>query len=329
MSLVIPKSLPSLACPLIGSSNRVWKKDKGLFLPPFSEIDLKNWVGFCFPHLHWVGHNLEKTDLEDPQGDEEIHVLHELSHKQLAILPFPQLKKYEIFRFYDLSLTTFEKGQRIRVPLIDNKPGNKLRKQWEHIVHLKRASDLVEEIYAVRSSLLKAREKGAISHSKRNSDTEQYKEGYGEFIPEYAKTYEAFDFIADQIGETAAKSIIYHALLTCDPDVVFKHILYEIHKIDSRDRDLLWNLSCEPKEGAITEALVFFSDLTDRLDLDDSRFRRRTMQDLDDAAEIIKRDCSVLSKYLDSTKFLSMHQILFWLLNILLDTAILDLVFPK
>ncbi len=301
------QSLPSLACPLIASpANGVGKEEKSLFLPPFSEIDLNKWDGFTFSHLHWVGHNLKKINLEDPQCDEEIHVRHEFSHKQLAILPFPQLKKYEIFRFYDLILTTFEKGQQIRVPLISNKSGNKLRKQWERIVRLKRASELVEEVYAVRSSLLKARERGLISHGLLKEKTELYKEGYEEFIPEYAKTYEAFDFIASQIGETAAKGMIYHALLTCDPDVAFTHIMYEMHKIDSRDRDLLWNLSREPKEGAITEALVFFSDLTDRLDRDDSRFRRRIMQDLDDVAEIIKRDCSVLSKYLknDFIKFL-------------------------
>ena len=305
MSRKTTQTLPSLACPFIGGSNGVWKKEKGLFLPPFPEIDLDNWDGFTYSYLPWVG--LSQDSSEDQEFERLIQILHEFAHRQLAILPFPLLQKFDMFLLYEHILWTFRRGQQIRVPLVSNKPGNKLRKHWEYIVRQKRAADIVEEVYAVRTSLLKARQAGEISHSEQKDKAEQYKSGYGEFIPEYVETYEAFDYVASQIGETAANGMIFHSLLTCDPDVAFAYTLYEMHKIDSRDRDFLRNLSREPHEGAIDEAMNFFSKVIWRLDPDDSRFKRGDMADLDkDFAEYIRKDCHILLHYLeeDFSKFL-------------------------
>ena len=127
------------------------------------------------------------------------------------------------------------------------------------------------------------------------------------FIPEYAEAYEVFDDVASQIGEIAAKGMIFHSLLTCDPDLAFAHTLNEMYKIDSRDLDFLRNLSRDPHKDAIGEAMHFFSEVIWRLDPDDSRFRRGDLADLDkDISEYIRKDCSILSHYLeeDFSKFL-------------------------
>jgi hypothetical protein len=293
MSRKTRKSLPSLACPLI-SPNVVGNKKRGLFLPPYSEIDHNNWVGFCISHLHWVG--LNSTTYEGPQFEAIIQILHELYHKNLVNLPFSRMKKIHIFELYNQMLKTFEKGQGIRVPLRENKPSNKLRKQWEAIIELKEASDKVEEIYAVRSSLFNALDGGLISHSVKREKEKDYREAYDEFISGYSKAYDEFDCIAKKIGEPAAAALIYHVFETLHPDIAFKHTIRAMHKIDSRDRDFLWNLSHEPWEDAIRQAHDFFNKLTDRLD-PDNNFQRDEMRNL---GRRVKQYNSYLSKELEN-----------------------------
>jgi hypothetical protein len=215
-----------------------------------------------------------------------------------------QLKKYYICEFYNLILKTFEKGKVIRVPLRENKPGNELRKQWELIIDMKEASDKVEEILAVRSSLVRGLHEGLITHKELNVKTEQYNKAYSEFISGYAEAYEEFECIAKKIGETAAAGLIFHVLNACHPGIAFKHTMSAIHKIDSRDRDFLRNLWRGPLKDAIRQMFGFFDKLTDQLD-PDNYFAIEQMRTLD-VEENIKRKFSALSKELenDSTNFL-------------------------
>jgi hypothetical protein len=158
MSRKTPRSLPSLAHPVIVSLGQRVEKDEGsipLRRPPFPDIDLNNGQGFTFSHLHWVVIKVTNASLsEEEVRGVELALVHEFCHKCLALTPFSQLRQDEMFKLYSLILTTFEEEQeKIRIPLIRNKPSNKLRKQWELIVRLEEVSKLVEEVFAVRASL--------------------------------------------------------------------------------------------------------------------------------------------------------------------------------
>jgi hypothetical protein len=258
MSYETAQNPSSLVRPLIVNSHGVVKQKKGIFRPPFPEIDLRNWQGFCFSPLRWVARKV--GDLQD--DDLEIVWLHEMCHWNLESSPFILLKQNEMFKFYDLIIKSFEDGQQIRVPLILNKPGNQLRAQWEILVSLNRGSELVEEVYAVQTSLLTARREGYISHSELKFKIEQYQEAYTEIIPAFAAGFEGINFFASFIGGGAVKALILSSLETADPNKALLDTMYELTKSDSGDFELfelLYNLVHDHKNDNAQDFLRNFT----------------------------------------------------------------------
>jgi hypothetical protein len=97
-----------------------------------------------------------------------VAIEHEFCHKELARTPYSLGIKDENLYLYSLIEEAFEERQEvIPVPVIADESGNKLQKQWDLIVRLGRVTSLVEEVYAVRSSLLLAEEKGYIKPDER------------------------------------------------------------------------------------------------------------------------------------------------------------------
>jgi hypothetical protein len=219
------ESLPSLTCPLIvNPSNRPEKSEHGKFLPPFPEIDLLNYDGFHFSHLYWVGIKLAEGRIPDlKSGEVKSAIDHEFCHKDLARTPFSRIGNYETAVFYALIHETFEENEeQIPVPLSHKLSRNELEKQWERVVRFKSAAHLIEEVYAVRSSLRQALEQGFIKDTREfRKQRRQYKRAYGESIRGYGAIYNLFDFVARQIGESAANAIIHNALGTANPQDIF------------------------------------------------------------------------------------------------------------
>src|SRR5688500_10422348 len=181
MSYIIPGRLPSLACPLIVNpaegvdNNKVSVPRR----PPFPEIDLITWDGFTMHHLRWIG---VKTPNHLPLDDQAISDLimsqgpssyrinlairHELCHHRLGLTPFSLVMKFTIMRLYteiyhrimSISLKDGRGQECIEVPLTLYLFGNELQKQWAWLVRLHKASEPVQEIYAVQSSLLESQD---------------------------------------------------------------------------------------------------------------------------------------------------------------------------
>jgi hypothetical protein len=300
-------SLPSLACPVIRIPVKGVRKDESpLRKPPYPAID-QRWAGFTIPHLHWVGITFTLLTKEGLSEEEfrrvdialRIALLHEACHKLLASTPFSRFKQYEMFRLYLMLVEVFEeKKGLVRVPLIRNKSGNELQKQWELIARLGKVSRLIEEVFAVRTSLIEAREHGIIKrdrHLVRIID--HYKKEYGGNIDGFEKTYDAFDFVARKIGKVAALAIINEAFETLNPNLAFLEILangFQWH-VSDKSTDFIANLSFE-------EACHFFSGFIKWVDPDDSRYLKKGMIDI---GANIKEDWSVLAKEVkyDFTKF--------------------------
>jgi hypothetical protein len=314
MSDKTTRILPTLAHPLIVNPAQGVGKDKKppLYLPPFPAID-RNWAGFHLPHLRLVGVNAAERSTPDPlPWQAKLIIDHESRHAFLAQYPFSKVRDHEMLKLYALILTTFEEGQeRIPVPLRPYLSRNELEKQWGRVVHIMRQSMLIEEIYAVRSSLLGTRARGLIeSEWLLWRLREDYRTGYDEFIYGYAAFYNLFDFVARKIGENAATALVLNALGTINPERTFLEILCYLCNIGIRvplkdflknpsDELLVWNLS--PQETSFIRKLPlalanhYFSTRLDESDPDGSYYRRKDMQD--DAAMIAKQD-SILSQYI-------------------------------
>jgi hypothetical protein len=141
--------LPSLAHPLLIDGE---KDEKPLHLPPFSDINL-NWPAFTLSHIYWIGINEAKLNAEDWQRF--LIVDHEVHHRDLANSPFSQHKKIRMLMLHDVILRTFEDGHvEVEVPLDPYKSRNELEKEWGYVVCLIWESQPIEEVFAVRSSLL-------------------------------------------------------------------------------------------------------------------------------------------------------------------------------
>jgi hypothetical protein len=264
MSRKTAERLPSLAHPMFINPGDA-KNEKGLFLPPYPDIDLKNWAGFFFSHVGLMGFN--KTYLEQWQvKDRQYYLDHEVGHKYQAFSRFPRFLNCHMFMFWIQILGTFEEGkQQIPVPLRHNLSRNVLEEQWEVIVALQSASELVEEVYAVQSSLAALRKKRLISNDFSKRLATDYMNEYGKTISLFPKAYKAFDRVVKKIGETAVKGMITSALDTINPNTAFRHIMLEIQKIDSYR--YLSSLSFE-------QALDYFREIFDSLDPDDSKYGR-------------------------------------------------------
>jgi hypothetical protein len=284
--------LPSLAHPLVNSAREGVENDKAgvHFLPPFPDIDLV-WDSFTFSHLHWVGIKVTAQRVTEKNlWRLKLAICHELYHKHLNNTPFLRVKRAEMLRFYIMireKLETFKEGQEpIQVPVLPDDSGDELQKQWAVIVNLHRATVLVEEVFAVRWSLLFAREEGLITHGRRRSLITRYKGEYGKTIPGFPQAYDAFDLIARKIGEDAAEGLIYSVLRTGNPTIAFFAIIEEMCKIKLPvpTNGVMWNLSDEETNFlahlSYEQAYHFFNKSMDDSDPDDSRYLRRKMLEI-------------------------------------------------
>jgi hypothetical protein len=223
MSYVIPGGLPTLAHPLIGypalgSRN---SKKSGICRPPFPGIDL-GWDGFTLSHLPWVGVKDSNYEADWQYG---LFIRHELIHNHLAFTPFARLRWHDIYAFDGVIRKTFENGnkrrKRIPVPLRSNRTRNALEKRWQIAVDLHTRAELVEELFAIRSSLLETKAVWDINPDTLQPLIRRYQRVYGKYIEGFRKAYEAFDFLAGEIGEDAAEGLIYCAFETLQPTATF------------------------------------------------------------------------------------------------------------
>jgi hypothetical protein len=283
MSYVIPGELPSLAHPIITIPRRGVKNDKNsLRCPPFPDIN-RNADGFTFSHLPWLGikmaNGAQMTAREHRRS--QVVTLHEVAHYHLAKTPFSVFINIELFKLHSLIFRTFyptlrEEQQQIPVPLLADLLRNEMEKQWSDVVLLHRASSLVEEVFAVRSSLRKAREQGIIKSDKQlEALVDAYKKQYeeDENIDGFRQAYETFDVIACKIGEDAATAMILSVLETLSPATAFSNILFFIS-------DCLCNIDTFKNFVSrlpFKDALVFFYKILGDLDEDDSHYGRRSL----------------------------------------------------
>jgi hypothetical protein len=96
-----PRSLPSLARPIIPYSERgVGKDEDDAHRPPYPDINL-NMAGGTLSHLHWVcikvtNPILSQEEVRRVETPLFIALLHEFCHKVLALTPFSQLRQYDL-----------------------------------------------------------------------------------------------------------------------------------------------------------------------------------------------------------------------------------------
>jgi hypothetical protein len=272
-------SLPSLAHPLILLS-RQGIESNGECPPhrrlPYPEID-PAWAGFEFSSLPWYGLK-DPTEGRRPTEDEwrmgewllNLTANHEYSHLSLAFTPYSLVIKNVQVWFYTHIRTTFEEQQeQIEVPLDHKKPRNKLEKQLFLAWNFHRASQLVQEVFAVRSSFLNTPIiKGLMTYDIRGEYLEKSKEAYDDLIPGYKAVYNVFDFVAGKIGETAATALVHNVLGTGNPSLAFAKILrYLIYESYNHIHSLA-TLSAD-------EADRYFTSITNTLDPDDLLYVRK------------------------------------------------------
>jgi hypothetical protein len=174
------------------------------------------------------------------------------------------------------------------------------------IVSIDRTSSYIEEVFAVRSSLLNAREIGFISPDRQQDLELFYKEDYGKDIPIFSLAYDAFDFVAGKIGEAAATGIIHYVLETLNPSHAFLDLISGMCKTKRRvpTNDFLWSLPDELTaflaKLSVKQACDFFGMV---LDKDDSLYGRASLLDY---VAAIKQEWSAFSQDIndDFTKLL-------------------------
>jgi hypothetical protein len=273
MSLVMPRSLPSLAHPIIVSTEN--NEDAiSLRRPPFPEIDL-NADGFTFPFLHWVAIKTTNGCLSDAERRKlKLAILHETYHRVLSMTPLSMFIKAQIFKLCAMLLRTFEAGkEQIPVPLDPKKRRNKLEEQWQFITLLDGESRCIDEVYAVRTSLVRAREGGVIKNDRQLEGLiDYYKKMYGEMeeTREFPVAYHAFELVASTIGETAAWCVIQKSFETLSPRATFFAIISAMCKIDPcAPNGFVWNLDDQPEliaKLSYEGAYYYFSGLLDNID---------------------------------------------------------------
>ncbi|HZM24624.1 MAG TPA: hypothetical protein VFC02_22945 [Anaerolineales bacterium] len=304
------ESLPSLACPLIANPAEDVENEKTdlitrLRLPPFPAIDFNKWDGFTFPHLNWVGLKLDAALTPDLQaGKDNLPLLllihHEACHQLLGLTPFSAIKNYEVAKLYSIIEETFNKTkEQISVPLRYNLSQNEIEKQWRIVVQYKRASQLIEEVYAVQSSLLIAHEIGIIKDDQLRRLIRKYKRAYGRSIDGFAMTYNAYDFVVGEIGKVAATSMVCSVLTTRNPNIAFNELLNYMCTIDqATPKGYIWRPHLKGRiedlaTSSFDEAYAYFVYCLSRIDPDDSRYLRK---DVENYRKMIIKKQSTLSK---------------------------------
>jgi hypothetical protein len=264
MNLEDTACFPPLACRmLVNPAKRVETGEKPLRIPPFCEIDLKNWDGFYFSYLQWLGVKVydrsraKNRDIQRKPWEEKLILFHEqVGHRLLSDTPFSRLKRFRMLGFYALMLKIFKGGrEKINVPLSRNKPVNELKERGKVLARLHKASELIEEVYAVRKSLLYLRYLGEISNAEWQEKTEEYKEAYDDAIVGFSIAYEIVDNIANNLGESIADALIVSVLSTGHPERAFWGLLLGRDVLESRVFPPEWALS--PKETRRAADLSF------------------------------------------------------------------------
>jgi hypothetical protein len=243
-----------------------------------------NWEGFTNSYLRWVA--VKRGNYENWKYG--LLIRHELAHNHLGLTPFSRFKKHEVFGLFRLIIRTFKNGKKrlgtIPVPLSSVRVRNKFEKQWAIVANILRESTLVEEVFAVRSSLLESKDVGNIDPKKLKWETRRYKRAYGEYIDGFKKAYNALDFMAGEIGEDAARGLIYSAFETLYPTATFLTILFFLCGVDhqSSGNNFRWTLPMKKTRALASlstqEACNAFGNLIEETDPDDSLYGRRAMR---------------------------------------------------
>ena len=165
------------------------------------------------------------------------------------------------------------------------------------IKHLHEASEPVEEVFAIRSSLLEALKIGIIE----NDDIRQqlivlYKKKYEKAIRIFPLAYDALDFVAGKIGGNAAEGLILSVFGTFNPILAFSDIISTLTGVviptnwlcsDSTEWDappnasfeFLWKLSDEFTASlvklSVNQAYNAFSGLINALDTEASHLYKK------------------------------------------------------
>jgi hypothetical protein len=282
---------PSIFSPtLVGENN----KDRSL-LPklPFPLIDT-SYEGFTASHLHWIGIKVTQPEKRDKLID--LAFLHESCHRFLAHMPFSLIKRCQIYSFFSLLLRVLDEGKEmIDVPFTFTQPSTELQMQWAEYDNLMQRSMIVEEVYAVRTSLIKAKKEGVIEDDALlDKIAVHYKQAYKEIVHElFPEDFTAFDLLAKNLGEDAAEALIRKALFTVHPDKTFVFFLTNFCQTDSHSPNgLRWTPAPLPSDRptlSFDEAYNLFDDIIKAVDKDDSYFgRNSTIEDAANAMHLLK-----------------------------------------
>jgi hypothetical protein len=98
--------------------------------------------------------------------------------------------------------------------------------------------------------------------------------------------------VAGKIGETAATALIHSVLETANPDIAFTKILKNVVELSGKHIPFLAHLSLD-------NAYLYFSNLIDELDQDDSLYRREALFDI---VEDINKFWSIKAKKLQGSE---------------------------
>jgi len=234
-----------------------------------------------------------------------------LVHKHLAAYPYSVVKNDGMFKINALIFLSAQWKQQIVVPLTATQStqlGNVLQKNWFNFDMQMQASILVEEVYAVWTSLKNAKLNLIKDDRALNVILSRYKKEYGKKQKLFEIVYNAFDLMAKKIGVIPSFILVNNVLGTQSPDYAFVCILSTTCPPDSHATNgIRWNLSPELTSRlanstpfASTEHFKqlyeFFSSITDALDPDDSLFNRAGI--LHKAKEIQLKQKSMLRELL-------------------------------
>jgi hypothetical protein len=273
MSYTNAEHLPSLAHPLILSPARRIKNRKGIHLPPFPAINL-SWDGFTISRLHWAVINV--TSPERREVFIKLANFHEDRHVDLSSTPYSLFTKHRFIDLYHMVMKTFgQKEELIDVPVTANESGNDLQRKLLDVDLFVSGSTCIEEVYAIRTSLLQAQNEKIIKPADAEKIITAYKKAY-EYIPGFESAYNAFDFVAGKIGEAAATGLVHSVLSTLLPRHAFAAILCSFSSRPSTG--FIWNVSKKDTSHlnnlSVQEAYDFFNSYIHDMDPDDSRYGR-------------------------------------------------------
>jgi hypothetical protein len=314
MNQTTSRRRPSLAHRIIVTTDNDSKLQEERILSrlPFPELN-PDWDGFTVSPLHWVGIKIPDNEITEELRERQLKIVtyHELYHRDLGKTAYARLMRMEMLKLYGLigKCIDDDRQEPILVPFLgldqqsrdelhikSDDPWNvQLQKQAAIVLNLTRMSDLVEEIFAIRSSLSDSVKENLIEDAERQTMIRNYKRAYRDDIPLFPATYDIFEFVAGKIGITAAAALIYNCFATLNPNIAFLDILSEMCKTASylsihnyrwgiSEEQLRWKLSAEDTKNlnciSFLGAYYTFSRLLTHLDPEDSFYRRKMIKDL-------------------------------------------------